>query len=224
MTLPPDIVQALVRAIEMKDLSTAAHTWRVVLYTRALTEALGLSHEVVERASVAAALHDVGKIEIPDAILQKPGKLTDEEFEIIKTHPAIGHERLVSMGEDDPLVLELVRHHHEREDGKGYPDGVSGSTLPMAARYFAVVDTFDALTSVRPYRHEIGPEAAEHAVRELEAGIGSRYNEQCVKAFVELYRQGELGWILEYYNDQAELETFGGMGHAAAAVKAKKKR
>lgn len=224
MPLPSDIVRALVKAIEMKDLSTAAHTWRVVLYTRALTEALGLSHEVVERASAAAALHDVGKVDIPDAILQKPGKLTDEEFAIIKTHPAIGHERLVSMGEDDPLVLELVRHHHEREDGKGYPDGVSGAQLPMAARYFSVVDTFDALTSVRPYRREIGPEAAEHAVRELEAGIGSRYNEDCVRAFVELYRQGELGWILDYYNDRAELETFGGAGHAAAAVQGKKKK
>ena len=199
--MPPEIVEALVKTIEIKDLSSAAHTWRVVLYTRALAEQFGLDATRLHSVTVGAALHDIGKIDIPDAILQKPGRLSDDEFEIIKRHPVIGYDRLVDMGETDPIVLNLVRHHHERVDGKGYPDGLLSEAIPPGARYFAVIDTFDALTSVRPYRSEVGPAAAERALEELHAGIGSRYCSDCVDAFITLYRRGALGWIMEYYND-----------------------
>lgn len=204
--MSPDIIQALVRTIELKDLSTAAHTWRVVLYTRAMAEHFGLPHQQVERLAAGAALHDLGKIDIPDEILQKPGPLSDEEFAIIRTHPVRGHERLVNMGETDPLILDLVRHHHERFDGAGYPDRLRGDGeggVPAAARYFAVIDTFDALTSVRPYRREVGPDAAERAMEELHRGIGDRYAADSVNAFTALFRRGEIAWIMEYFNDAA---------------------
>jgi len=210
----PDITASLVRAIELKDHSTAAHTWRVVLYARAVAESLGVEHDRIERFTVAAALHDVGKVDIPDAILQKPGPLTDDEFAVIKAHTTLGHERLVRMGVADEVILELVRHHHERFDGLGYPDGIAGDAIPRYARIFAVIDTFDALTSVRPYRTDIGEDAAERAVAILNDGAGSRYCPESVRLFTDLYRTGRLGWILHYFNDDVPVPEFTGDGLA----------
>lgn len=206
--MAPDVVEALVKTIELKDLSTAAHTWRVVLYTRALAERFGVEPARLERLTIGAALHDIGKLDIPDEVLQKPGRLSEAEFDIIKQHPRLGYERLVRMGEMDGTILDLVRWHHERVDGKGYPDGLKGDQIPTPARYFSVIDSFDALTSYRPYRCEVGPEAAERAIDELRAGIDTRYCGECVDAFVDLYRRGELRWILEYYNDRADRPAF----------------
>lgn len=208
--MDPGTVQGLVKQIEEKDLVTAAHTWRVVLYTRVLVEHFGGNHDQVDRASVAAALHDVGKLDIPESVLQKPGKLTPEEFDLIKTHTTLGHARLLRMGVDDAMALELVRHHHERIDGSGYPDKLSGEAISGWARYFAVVDSFDAMTSVRPYRHEVGHDAARAALRELRACIGTRYCGVCVEAFAQLYEGGELDWILENFNDRCEVPEFAG--------------
>lgn len=217
--LAPDIVQALVKTIELKDLSTAAHTWRVVLYTRALAEQAGLDHALIGRLTTAAALHDVGKIDIPDAILQKPGRLTEAEFEIIKTHAARGHASLLAMGEVDPAILEFVRHHHERWDGKGYPDGLAGEQIAPGARYFAVIDSFDAMTSIRPYRTQVGEHAARLALAELEAGMGTRYWPHAVQAFARLFRTGSLDWIAAHFNDRCELRYQHGAdaAHLAAA-------
>lgn len=201
----PEEVQALVTAIELKDRSTAAHTWRVIFYSRAMAELFGITDERLDRITRAAALHDIGKIDIPDEILQKPGRLTDEEFEVIKTHSARGHERLIGMGEDDEIVLEFVRHHHERWDGLGYPDKLVGEQTPIVARHFGVIDTFDALTSIRPYRQEIGAEAAAKAITELKASAGTRYDPEAVEAFTGLYERGGLSWILSYFNDAADL-------------------
>lgn len=199
--MSPDIVEALVKTIELKDQSTAAHTWRVVLYSRALAEKAGMARDFIARLTVGAALHDVGKIDIPDEILQKPGKLTEEEFAIIQQHPALGYDRLKRMGEDDAILLDLVRHHHERVDGKGYPDRLTGDSIPVVAKYFAVIDTFDALTSFRPYRKEVGEAAAEKALIELNDCIGTRYDKAAVELFTDLYREGALEWILHYFND-----------------------
>lgn len=221
--MSPDIVQALVRTIELKDLSTAAHTWRVVLYTRLVAEHFGIKGDRLQNLTVGAALHDLGKIDIPDAVLQKPARLTEEEFAIIRKHPIYGHERLVSMGEDNPDILELVRHHHERVDGKGYPDGLTAAKVPPSARYFAVIDSFDAMTSLRPYRTEAGPQAAPAAIEELRSGIGTRYDGECVEAFIDLHRRGELDWILEYFNDTACTEPWGrNMAEDAARRRIKK--
>ncbi len=211
--MDPDIIQGLVRAIELKDRSTAAHTWRVVLYARALAEAFGLDHNTVANVSVAAALHDIGKVDIPDEILVKPAPLTDAEFEIIKTHAALGHERLVRMGETEPVILNLVRHHHERWDGRGYPDKLAAEAIPPGARYFAVIDSFDAMTSVRPYRTRVSEDCAVNAIVELEAGMGSRYWPEAVEVFANLFRTGELDWIMHYFNDDIPVPIFTGLAN-----------
>ena len=216
--MDPEIVRDLLAEIEQKDLVTAAHTWRVVLYTRVLVEHFGASHEQVDRASVAAALHDIGKLDVPESILQKPGKLTSEEYAIIQAHTTLGHARLLRMGVDDAMALELVRHHHERMDGSGYPDKLSGEAISGWARYFAVVDSFDAMTSVRPYRHEVGHDAARTAVRELRECVGTRYCAVCVEAFASLYEQGDLDWILENFNDRCEVPEFAGAAGAREAT------
>ncbi|MGH7244233.1 MAG: HD-GYP domain-containing protein [Phycisphaerales bacterium] len=221
--MAPEIIQALVGLLEAKDMSTAAHTWRVVLYTRALAEKAGADHDLLERLTVAAALHDIGKIEIPSNILQKPGKLTEEEFEIMKTHTTLGHERLLRMGESDEVVLNLVRWHHERFDGLGYPDGLTGEQIPTAARYFAVIDSFDAMTSLRPYRRDTGEGAAERAIAELQKGIRNRYCPGTVEMFVEMYRTGGLAWILEYFNDAAQVPTLAGLSEVSKARSTSKK-
>lgn len=203
-----DLIQALVGVLEAKDLSTAAHTWRVVLYTRALAEARAVDPATVTRLSYGAALHDVGKIEIPDEILQKRGPLTASERAVIETHAPLGHERLLRMDETDPLVLGLVRHHHERWDGTGYPDGLKGEAIPVGARYFAVIDAFDAMTSIRPYRTEVGDDAARRAIVELKAGIGTRYAPDTVESFTDLYETGRLSWILDYFNDRCPVPDY----------------
>lgn len=199
--MSPEVVGALVHIIEAKDHSTAAHTWRVVLYARAMAELAGVPKPDIARLTFAAALHDVGKIDVPDEILQKPGVLTADEYEVMRRHAVLGHERLVRMEEQDPMLLELVRHHHERPDGLGYPDGLKKDQMPAAARYFAVIDSFDAMTSIRPYRQDVGGEAARKAVGELQLGAGTRYCHEAVEMFADLYHTGRLHWILEYFND-----------------------
>lgn len=221
--MSPDTVQALVKAIEIKDLSTAAHTWRVVLYTRAMAEEAGLDHATVDRYATAAALHDLGKLDVPDAILQKPTSLTPEEFEVIKTHTALGHARLLHMEVSDPVLLDLVRHHHERWDGRGYPDGLSGVQISTGPRYFSVIDSFDAMTSLRPYRRDIGEAAAERALDELAAGSGNRYWPEAVDMFTRLYRTGRLTWILHHFNDAAGSAEYCG-GKTVRDVESKSRR
>ena len=199
--MSPEQVQSLVREIERKDLSTAAHTWRVVLYARALVEEAGVDRDLIERITHAAALHDVGKIDIPDEILQKPGRLTPGEFEVIKRHAALGYDRLRAMGETDPVVLGFVRHHHERWDGAGYPDGLRAEEIPIGPRFFTVIDSFDAMTSHRPYRHNVGEGAALRALDELEAGAGTRYSPDAVAVFTNLVRAGAVDHVLQHFND-----------------------
>lgn len=197
----PALVSDLVGRLEVKDFSTAAHTWRVVLYTRALADDAGLDHDLVDRLSYAAALHDVGKIDVPDAILRKPGPLTPDEFDVMRSHAARGHARLLALGETDPVLLDLVRHHHERLDGRGYPDALAGKAIPLPAAYFAVIDSFDAMTSVRAYRDHVGPDAGRAAVRELRDLAGVRYCADAVERLARLFEGGHLAWIMDYYND-----------------------
>ncbi|MGD9690609.1 MAG: HD-GYP domain-containing protein [Phycisphaerales bacterium] len=202
-------LSSMVDAIARKDMATAAHTWRVVLYTRAMADAARLDHPLVERLTRAAAVHDLGKLAIPDEILQKPGPLLPAERAVMETHAAEGHRMLIGAGEDDPVVLGLVRHHHERLDGSGYPDRLAGEAIPLAARYFAVIDAFDAMTSVRPYRSEIGAGAAERALAELRARA-DWYCEESVALLERLFRAGELTWILQYHNDLCPLPALQG--------------
>ncbi|MDF1868806.1 MAG: HD-GYP domain-containing protein [Phycisphaerales bacterium] len=206
--MDPGVVQNLVQQIERKDLSTAAHTWRVVLYTRAMAESLSIDHEQIALITQAAALHDIGKLDLPDHILQKPGKLTDEEFEIIKYHPVSGSARMIDLDVTEEPILDLVRYHHERWDGVGYPFQLKAEDIPIGARLFAVIDSFDAMTSVRPYREVLGDKAAELALIELQAGMGSQYWPDAVEAFTELFKSGGLDHILHYFNDEVTLPAF----------------
>ena len=206
--MDPVLLNTMLAEIEDRDRSTAAHTWRVVLYTRALAEAFGVDDDTLHRLTQAAALHDIGKLDIPAEILTKPGKLTDQEFEVMKLHTVAGFARLVDMSIDYEVALNLVKHHHERWDGRGYPFGLAGEAIPLGARYFAVIDSFDAMTSHRPYRHEVGPEAAARAIGELRTGSGNRYWPDAVEAFVALHDTGALDWIGTHFNDGAETPAF----------------
>lgn len=206
--MSPEQVQQLVAEIERKDLSTAAHTWRVVLYTRAILEEFAIDHETIDLLTQAAALHDIGKVVIPDHILQKPAKLTPQEYEIIKLHPVAGYARMLTLGVTEEPIFNLVRYHHERWDGLGYPFQAKGEEIPIGARVFAVIDAFDAMTSVRPYRSELGDRAAENALVELQAGMGTRYWSEGVEAFTDLFHTGKLDYILHYFNDEVPVPAF----------------
>lgn len=204
-----NITRSLVKLVELKDAVTAAHSWRIALYTQAVAEKLGFDSDNVHRAMHAAVLHDIGKLEIPRAILSKPARLTDTEFATMQKHCCLGHERLVRYGIDDPIALTLVRSHHERIDGSGYPDGLAGTDIPQPARYFAVIDSFDAMTSYRPYRRHAGPDHAPAAIEELQRRAGTWYCTDCVHVFTELYESNALDWILDHYNDRSTLQGLG---------------
>lgn len=218
--IDPDAIRGLLTAIELKDAATAAHTWRVTLYARALAESRGILGDRLRRVTLGAALHDVGKIDIDDAVLRKAGRLNEDEFEVIRSHPVRGHDRLRSMGLVDPDILGMVRSHHERWDGGGYPDGITGDAIPVGARFLAVIDVFDALTSVRPYRDQVGDEAAERALRAIREGRGSAFCPECVDAFEELYRSGAATWILHYFNDGEQTVAFSSIEHLDEALRA----
>ncbi|MEO0631710.1 MAG: HD domain-containing phosphohydrolase [Planctomycetota bacterium] len=214
-----DTLRGLLTAIELKDAATAAHTWRVTLYARTLAEAAGITGDRLRLLTVGAALHDIGKVDIDDAVLRKTDSLSDDEFEVMRRHPVLGYDRLVSMGVDDDEVLALVRSHHERWDGLGYPDGLKGEAIPLAARYLAVVDVFDAMTSIRPYRESVGEAAADRALEVIVAGAGSQHCAECVATFEQLYRRGGITWILHYYNDGKNVPSFEAMDHIDGAVR-----
>ena len=139
---------------------------------------LGYSSEQLKVLNQAAMLHDIGKIGIPDSVLNKPGRLSDEEFAIIKEHPARGH-RIIQNARSLQREIPGVLHHHERLDGSGYPDGLSGKAIPMDARIIAVADVFDALTSNRPYRHAW---SVERALEIIDQEAGHKLDSDCVAA------------------------------------------
>lgn len=179
------VIHTLVATIEAKDLYTKGHSQRVTAYALVLCREMGLDREQRQAVELAGLLHDVGKIGIPEAILNKPDKLTAEEAAVIRTHPAKGAdiirnianiERLVSMDR----IVSAVRHHHETFDGRGYPDGLAGADIPLEARLLAVTDTYDAITSDRPYRKGGRP---ERAISEIVGNRGTQFDPECVDAF-----------------------------------------
>jgi len=147
-----DTVTALASALESKDTGTRAHSQRVQRYAMELAHTLGASFTDDRGVEYGFLLHDVGKIGIPDQILQKPGPLTDAERRLMQTHTVLGEQMLGGIAFFEGEALTVVRSHHERWDGNGYPDGIAGDEIPLGARVFAVADTLDAMTSDRPYR------------------------------------------------------------------------
>lgn len=197
-----DQLFGLIRLVMVRDACTAAHTWRVMLYTRALAEHMNLEHDLIRRLMRGAALHDIGKVDLPRNLLAKPGRLTAEEFEWVKQHPTLGEKRLRALGESDPIVLELVRSHHERIDGSGYPDGRARRDIPVAAQLFAVIDSFDAMTSLRPYRHQVDSSSVSRALDELARCAGTWYDADAVERFADLVASRRVDWIQRLFNDR----------------------
>lgn len=200
-----DTLFRLTKLVEAKDNMTAAHTWRVALYTHALAEVMSFDQRTIRRMVRGAALHDLGKIDVPSHILNKPGSLTEEEFAVIRRHPVLGYKRLIDMGERDEIVLDLVRSHHERLDGSGYPDGLEGEAIPQVARLFAVIDSFDAMTSIRPYRRDDGPRDVRKAIDDLNRYAGIWYCPDTVERFTRLVESGRVDWIHNHFNDTQAL-------------------
>jgi len=183
------IVRSLALTIEARDAYTEGHCERLSQYAVALGEELGLSEAELSALDRGAYIHDVGKIGVPDALLLKPGPLTALEFDEMKRHTVVGDQicgELRSLN----LVREIVRHHHERLDGSGYPDGLRGNAVPLLAQIVGIVDTYDAVTTDRPYRAARSPEAAFAELRD-EVARG-RYRADLVEGFAALGARGRL--------------------------------
>ncbi|HEX9940607.1 MAG TPA: HD domain-containing phosphohydrolase [Thermoanaerobaculia bacterium] len=178
-----EAVGAVVTAADARDHETTGHSFRVALYAVTLAKAMGVRGEELKAIEWGALLHDVGKMVVPDEILRKVGPLTESEWHIMKQHPNWGFEMLAEVSFLQPAVLDIVYCHHERWDGKGYPRGIAGADIPLAARIFAVVDTYDAITSDRPYRRARGYQAA---INELQRVAGQQFDPQVVEAFLEI--------------------------------------
>ncbi len=175
-------------AAEAKDGDTGAHVRRIQRYAEALAHGLGLPSLQAERIGYSAILHDVGKIQVPDEILKKPGSLTADEFAVMQRHTLAG-ERILSVKPFFDLARQIARSHHENWDGSGYPDGLNGAAIPLAARIVRVADVFDALTMQRPYK-PAWPVA--EALAELEREAGRSFDPELAERFVELVRAGRV--------------------------------
>jgi putative nucleotidyltransferase with HDIG domain len=178
-----EAVGAIVTAADARDQETGGHSFRVALYAVELARALGIQGEALKAIEWGALLHDVGKMVVPDDILRKGSPLTDDEWLIMKQHPNWGYEMLAEVSFLQSEALDLIYNHHERWDGAGYPRGLAGEDIPLGARVFAVVDTYDAITSDRPYRR-----ARPHAVAiaELQRVSGQQLDPRVVEAFQKI--------------------------------------
>jgi diguanylate cyclase (GGDEF)-like protein/PAS domain S-box-containing protein len=178
-------VAAIGAAAEIKDPYIRGHQQRASRWAAALAEEMGLSPEQVRNIRIAGLLHDLGKVGVSESILNKPGKLTEEEYAKIKEHPALGAMMIISEVESLQRLVPIVRHHHERFDGKGYPDGLAGEQIPLEARIMSVVDVFDAMTHDRAYRKAL---SKEETIAELERGAGTQFDPAVVKAFLAVVK------------------------------------
>lgn len=176
------VLDGIAVAIEARDRYTEDHTLRVAAYSLGLAEALDLPFDVRLPLLEGALLHDVGKVAVPDSILLKEGRLSEEEFQLMQRHVAVGADICAAMGVE-AIVTQVVRHHHERFDGHGYPDRLAGERIPLVGRIAAVADAFDAMTSNRPYRSAFTWDAA---IGELKVGRGGQWDPTVVDAFLDV--------------------------------------
>ncbi len=182
-------MQSLADALEVKDAYTHGHSMRVSRYCVAIAQRLGLTSDTVQEIELGGRVHDIGKFGVREAVLNKPGALTDEEYAHVMTHPMVGWRILQPLLRDMPRALNVVRFHHERIDGRGIPDGLAGENIPIEARIAAVADTFDAMTSARPYRPGM---AMDVTLAELKRCAGAQLDPQVVEAFLALIAEGRL--------------------------------
>ncbi len=176
-----ELANSLAGAIDAKDPYTKGHSTSVSRYSEALARAINLPEDEVQRIKLGALLHDVGKIGIPENVLKKPDKLSDEEWEIMKQHPVIGAEKVLEPNEALRDLIPMVKYHHERIDGKGYPEHLTGEKIPLAAKIVAVADTFHALISDRPYRKGL---SIDTACKILQDGAGTQWDADLVRHFI----------------------------------------
>lgn len=175
-------LQALVASLDLRERETGRHSHRVSMYSILLAKKMGFKYEELHGISRGALLHDIGKIGIPDSILLKPGELTPEEWSLMRRHPEIGYRILKNIDFLEP-VLDIVLYHHEHYDGKGYPTGLKGGDIPIAARIFLVVDAFDTMTTDRPYRKAI---TYSEAFEEIRRSSGTQLDPEAVSAFLDV--------------------------------------
>ena len=181
-TLSVEVMEALAHTIDAKDEYTKGHSIRVARYSRMLAERLGLSAKDCENVYYMALLHDIGKIGVPNSIINSPSKLTDEEYAVIKTHPGVGYDILAEIKSRPDLSIG-ARWHHERFDGKGYPDGKKGEDIPFLARIIAVADSYDAMTSNRSYRKYMPQDEVRS---EIEKNIGTQFDPDVAKCMLSI--------------------------------------
>ncbi len=178
-------LRSLISIIEAKDSYTAGHTERVAAYSMAIANRLSFSDEELRTIMFGALLHDIGKMGVLDKIINKPGPLTEEEWELMRAHPVVGAQ-IVEKMEFLGGTIDIVRHHHESWNGKGYPDGLKGENIPLKARIVTVADSFDAMTTDRPYRKAL---SLDEAVARLEEASGVQFDAELVKVFVKYVRE-----------------------------------
>jgi HD-GYP domain-containing protein (c-di-GMP phosphodiesterase class II) len=172
---------SLVSIVDLRDAFTSGHSSRVAEYVRATGIRLGLSDAQLDNVVMASLLHDIGKVGVPDHVLLKRGRLTPEEFVQVKKHPELGWMALKNMEDFKPISL-IVLHHHERMDGAGYPGGLKGNAIPLGARIIAVADSYDALTSNRPYR---SARAKQQAIDEMLRCVETQFDPRVLAAFLD---------------------------------------
>src|SRR6478672_572188 len=183
-------IQSLAEALEVKDPYTRGHSIRVSHYSVVIARELGLEGEMLRQVELGGHVHDIGKIGVREEVLNKPGKLTEREYEHIMTHPVVGWRILAPLLADTPAALNIVRSHHERFDGRGVPDRLGGAQIPLEARIVAAADAFDAMTSDRPYR----PDGlrVDDAIAEIVRCSGSQFDPAVVAALVRAAESGAL--------------------------------
>jgi putative nucleotidyltransferase with HDIG domain len=186
-----DAVYVLVSLVEAKDPYMYDHSRKVNTYAMALAEAIGLSPDQVASVSTAALLHEIGKIVIPDKVLNKKGKLNEEDWRAVKTHPNVGATIIRNIPHLAPCV-NIILYHHERWDGGGYPEGLQGEQIPIEARILAIADSFAAMTSPRPYRPAV---PLEEIIKQLKQGAGLQFDAKLVDAFVKIVESGLPGKV-----------------------------
>jgi response regulator RpfG family c-di-GMP phosphodiesterase len=182
-------IQSLADALEVKDTYTHGHSLRVSSYSVAIARAIGLSDEAIKQIELGGRVHDIGKIGVRETVLNKPGPLTADEYQHIMTHPTVGWRILSPLLNEMPMSLNIVRWHHERFDGSGAPDRLVSDAIPLEARIVAVADTFDAMTSIRPYRPGV---PLDHTLAELRRCSGAQFDPVCIGAFFEALDSGAI--------------------------------
>jgi HD domain len=197
---------SLARALDARDEHTAGHSAAVAVYARDIAVAEGLPAEDIAKIQLAGLLHDIGKIGVPAEVLNKPGPLTDDEIAVVRRHPEIGE----GIAAEAPLFADIarfIRHHHERPDGAGYPDGLAGDRIPLASAIIGVADAYNAMTSARPYRASMAP---TEAVEELRRGAGVQFDHRLVDVFVHVLNSRSVA----YRTGQGEFFSFEGQRRA----------